>query len=59
MLKIIFESILVQKTVSEVLKTWYFPYSAVWSQSSHNRTCYRARKGHFRSLKSFNEQKTS
>ena len=26
-----FESILVQKTVSEVLKTWYFYYSGFWS----------------------------
>ena len=31
MLQIIFESISVQKAVSEVLKTWYFPYSALWS----------------------------
>ena len=30
--KLIFKSIPAQKkTVSDVLKTWYFPYSAFWS----------------------------
>ena len=29
--KSFFESIPAQKTVSDVLKTWYFPYSAFWS----------------------------
>ena len=28
--KLFFESITVQKTVVEVLKTWYFSYSAIW-----------------------------
>ena len=28
--KSFFESVLVQKTILEVLTTWYFPYCAVW-----------------------------
>ena len=32
------ESIPVQKTISEVLKTWYFPYSAFWLAGQRGAT---------------------
>ena len=38
MFQIIFEAMQVEKTVSEVSKTWYFPNSAFWSADQWGAT---------------------